>query len=73
METNLGKAKPTRHLPTRAEQITSLQSESFDVLIIGGGATGAGCAVDAATRGNKNSLLSNISCYFHNETFFGQV
>lgn len=55
METNLGKAKPTRHLPTRAEQLTSLQSESFDVLIIGGGATGAGCAVDSATRGNEPS------------------
>jgi glycerol-3-phosphate dehydrogenase len=52
MESNLSKAKTTRHLPTRAEQIASLQSESFDVLIIGGGATGAGCAVDAATRGN---------------------
>ncbi|XP_059484896.1 glycerol-3-phosphate dehydrogenase, mitochondrial-like [Neocloeon triangulifer] len=57
METNLSKTKPTRHLPTRAEQIESLQKESFDVLIIGGGATGAGCAVDSATRGLKTAMV----------------
>jgi len=31
--------------------------EEFDVLIIGGGATGAGVAVDAATRGLKVALV----------------
>ena len=30
--------------------------DEFDVLIIGGGATGAGVAVDAATRGLKAAL-----------------
>lgn len=40
-----------RALPTRSECIKSLKSESFDVVIIGGGATGAGCALDAVTRG----------------------
>jgi glycerol-3-phosphate dehydrogenase len=29
----------------------------FDVLIVGGGATGAGVAVDAATRGLKVALV----------------
>ena len=29
------------------------QQEPYDVLVIGGGATGAGCALDAATRGLK--------------------
>ncbi|XP_050516938.1 glycerol-3-phosphate dehydrogenase, mitochondrial isoform X1 [Diabrotica virgifera virgifera] len=49
--------KPKRILPTRADQIKSLQSEKFDVVIIGGGATGAGCALDAATRGLKTALI----------------
>lgn len=31
----------------------SADAEEFDLLIIGGGATGAGCAVDAASRGLK--------------------
>jgi len=31
--------------------------ESWDVLVIGGGATGLGCAVDAATRGYRTLLL----------------
>ncbi|KAK5645639.1 hypothetical protein RI129_004103 [Pyrocoelia pectoralis] len=44
-------------LPTRDEQIKSLQTESFDVVIIGGGATGAGCALDATTRGLKTALI----------------
>ncbi|CAH0557804.1 unnamed protein product [Brassicogethes aeneus] len=46
-----------RHLPTRDEQIKSLKTESFDVLIIGGGATGSGCALDAQTRGLKTALI----------------
>lgn len=42
----------------RDEQIQKLQSgEEFDVLIIGGGATGAGCALDATTRGLKTALV----------------
>nr|XP_023023888.1 glycerol-3-phosphate dehydrogenase, mitochondrial isoform X2 [Leptinotarsa decemlineata] len=49
--------KPKRILPSRADQIKSLQSDSFDVVIIGGGATGAGCALDAATRGLKTALI----------------
>lgn len=31
--------------------------EEFDVIIVGGGATGLGCAVDAASRGYKTILL----------------
>lgn len=34
-----------------------LQSETFDVLILGGGATGLGCAVDAASRGYSTALI----------------
>jgi hypothetical protein len=33
------------------------REEEFDLLIVGGGATGAGCAVDAASRGLKVALV----------------
>ena len=38
-------------IPSRETQFESLKSEEFDVLVIGGGATGAGCALDAVSRG----------------------
>jgi glycerol-3-phosphate dehydrogenase len=41
-------------IPSRRKQVQLLQSGAvteYDVLIIGGGATGAGCALDAAARG----------------------
>ena len=41
-------------VPSRAEQVSKLQqgtaANPFDILIVGGGATGTGCAVDATTR-----------------------
>jgi glycerol-3-phosphate dehydrogenase len=40
----------------RAEKLRSLQGE-FDVLVIGGGATGLGIAVDASTRGFRTALV----------------
>lgn len=40
----------------RKEKIESLQQE-FDLLIIGGGVTGAGIALDAASRGLKTALV----------------
>ncbi|KAH8283525.1 hypothetical protein KR018_004947, partial [Drosophila ironensis] len=45
-------------MPTRPQQIKSLMGDQdFDVLIIGGGATGAGCALDSVTRGLKTALV----------------
>lgn len=41
----------------RPEIVSKLQSEHFDVLIIGGGITGAGIALDAASRGLKVALV----------------
>lgn len=35
----------------RAQNLARLERETFDVLVIGGGATGAGVALDAASRG----------------------
>lgn len=51
------KARPNRSLLTREQQLKNLGSESFDVLVIGGGATGAGCALDAVSRGLKTALV----------------
>ncbi|NWU99680.1 GPDM protein, partial [Upupa epops] len=48
----------SKDFPTREQQILALQTTSeFDVLVIGGGATGCGCALDAATRGLKTALV----------------
>jgi glycerol-3-phosphate dehydrogenase len=46
-------------IPSRQEQLSALKNNSskFDVLIIGGGAAGAGCALDAASRGLKVALV----------------
>src|SRR4051794_23744427 len=41
----------------RAKDVARLRRERFDVLIIGGGVTGAGAAVDAASRGLKVALV----------------
>jgi glycerol-3-phosphate dehydrogenase len=42
---------------TRSTLLSQLQSEPLDLLIIGGGITGAGIALDAASRGLKSGLL----------------
>lgn len=41
----------------RAANLARLGSEQFDVLVIGGGITGAGAALDAASRGLKVALV----------------
>uniref|UniRef100_A0A8U8C6H7 Glycerol-3-phosphate dehydrogenase n=1 Tax=Geospiza parvula TaxID=87175 RepID=A0A8U8C6H7_GEOPR len=60
VQVQAAEAVPARkeHLPTREQQLVALQCRGeFDVLVIGGGATGCGCALDAATRGLKTALL----------------
>jgi glycerol-3-phosphate dehydrogenase len=42
---------------SRAVAVATLASEPFDVLVIGGGITGAGVALDAATRGYSVALI----------------
>lgn len=40
--------------PSRSELLSTLKNtKEFDLIIIGGGATGTGCALEAATRGLK--------------------
>ncbi|XP_057380881.1 glycerol-3-phosphate dehydrogenase, mitochondrial-like isoform X1 [Daphnia carinata] len=51
------KSRPTKPLPTRSEQLKALEDEVYDVLVIGGGATGAGCALDSVSRGLKTALV----------------
>jgi glycerol-3-phosphate dehydrogenase len=41
----------------RADALAALANQSFDVLVIGGGATGAGVAFDAVTRGYSVALI----------------
>jgi glycerol-3-phosphate dehydrogenase len=44
-------------LPSRKAKIESLENVIFDVLVIGGGATGLGTAVNAVTRGFSTLVL----------------
>lgn len=41
----------------RPQAIQKVQSETFDLLVVGGGITGAGIALDAASRGMKVALV----------------
>ena len=42
---------------TRSEKIDKLKSHTFDLVVIGGGITGAGVALDAASRGLDTLLI----------------
>jgi glycerol-3-phosphate dehydrogenase len=42
---------------SRADALAALESEPFDLAVIGGGITGAGVALDAASRGYSVALL----------------
>lgn len=44
-------------LPGRQDQLKALESSHLDVLVIGGGATGCGIALDSVTRGLKTGLV----------------
>jgi len=41
----------------RGDQLSALRSGTFDVLVVGGGMTGAGTALDAASRGLRVALV----------------
>ncbi|KAI1293560.1 Glycerol-3-phosphate dehydrogenase, mitochondrial [Halotydeus destructor] len=44
-------------LPSRDSQLKALQEHDYDILVIGGGATGAGVALDSVTRGMKTAMV----------------
>ena len=41
----------------RAEEFKNIAGEQFDLCVIGGGATGSACALDAQLRGIRTVLL----------------
>ncbi|MCP4226441.1 MAG: FAD-dependent oxidoreductase, partial [Actinomycetia bacterium] len=41
----------------RSADLERMATEEFDVLVVGGGVTGAGCALDAVTRGLSVALI----------------
>src|SRR5580704_15287208 len=49
-------AGPVHHF-RRDDALRRLADEEFDVLVVGGGVTGAGVALDAASRGLKTALV----------------
>ena len=44
-------------MKSRAEVLKDVQNKSFDVCVIGGGATGSGCALDSQLRGLSTVLI----------------
>ncbi len=42
---------------TRSDALRRLESTDFDIVVIGGGITGVGCALDAASRGLRVALI----------------
>jgi glycerol-3-phosphate dehydrogenase len=44
-------------MKNRAEELQDIEGRKFDVCVIGGGATGAGCALDAQLRGLRTVML----------------
>ena len=54
--------RQNRDTPSREEQLSEFsrcheRGETFDLLVVGGGATGCGTALDAATRGLRAACV----------------
>lgn len=45
--------------PKRNTILTSMKTQIFDLLVIGGGSAGAGCALDGVTRGLKVCMIND--------------
>src|SRR5262244_961996 len=50
-------APPELSMLTRRSNLDRMSREEFDVAVIGGGITGAGVALDAASRGLRTALV----------------
>ncbi len=44
-------------MKSRAEELSSIANQQFDLCVIGGGATGAACALDAQLRGIRTVMI----------------
>jgi glycerol-3-phosphate dehydrogenase len=51
---------PSLNARSRARALDRLASESYDVIVVGGGVTGAGVALDAASRGLRTALVERV-------------
>ena len=45
---------------TRERALAAMQEDRFDVVVVGGGITGAGVALDAASRGYSVALVGSV-------------
>ena len=57
----------------RSEVVAQLKSNYYDVCVIGGGASGAGCALDAQLRGLKTVVLGFSRFWIRNIERFNKV
>ena len=51
---------PSINAGSRARALDRLASEPYDVIVVGGGVTGAGVALDAASRGLRTALVERV-------------
>ena len=54
----LSDRQQTLSLGDRAFNLDKLASDTFDLLVVGGGITGCGIALDASSRGLKVALIA---------------
>jgi glycerol-3-phosphate dehydrogenase len=58
-ERHVGRAVSVNNMRQRSQVIEEIRATTYDVCVIGGGASGAGCALDAQLRGLKTVLVDS--------------
>ena len=44
-------------LPARQQLLDNLAAQEYDILVVGGGATGCGVALDSVSRGKRSAVI----------------